>query len=48
MARTGRPLVMPMVSFCQVSDEGIVHARFVYDFSGLLLQTGVLKAKPGH
>ncbi len=44
---TGQRLVLPMVSLCRFKDEGIAYARYVYDFSGLLLKTGVLKAKPG-
>ena len=44
---TGQRLVLPMVSLCRFKDDGIAYARFLYDFSGLLLKTGVLKAKPG-
>ena len=36
-----------MVSLYRFKEDGIAYARFVYDFSGLLLKTGALKAKPG-
>jgi hypothetical protein len=35
-----------MVWLCEVEDGLIVHARAIYDFSGLLIQIGALKAKP--
>ena len=41
-----RPALVPMVIVCRVSDGLIVHERRVYDFTGLLVQIGVLKAKP--
>ena len=44
---TGQRLVLPMVSLCRFKADGIAYARYIYDFSGLLLKTGVLKAKPG-
>jgi hypothetical protein len=31
---------------CQVADGLIVHERRIYDFTGMLVQIGVLKAKP--
>jgi hypothetical protein len=37
---------MPIVVLCEFSDHQIVHERRVYDFTGLLIQIGVLKAKP--
>ena len=43
---TGKPFRAPMVWLCEVRDGQIVHSRPVYDFSGVLIQIGVLKAKP--
>jgi predicted ester cyclase len=43
---TGKPFHAPMVWLCEVEDGLIVHARAIYDFSGLLIQIGALKAKP--
>jgi hypothetical protein len=37
---------MPAVFFYQLEHGKIVRERRVYDFTGLLLQIGVLKAKP--
>ena len=46
MAPSGRPALLPMVVVCQVADGLIVHERRIYDFTGMLVQIGVLKAKP--
>ena len=46
MAPSGRPALVPMVIVCRVSGGLIVHERRVYDFTGMLVQIGVLKAKP--
>jgi hypothetical protein len=35
-----------MVTVCRVADGLIVHERRIYDFTGMLVQIGVLKAKP--
>jgi steroid delta-isomerase-like uncharacterized protein len=43
---TGKPARLPMVAVCRVADGLIVHERRVYDFTGMLVQIGVLKAKP--
>jgi predicted ester cyclase len=43
---TGKPFRLSMVWLCRVRDGKIVHLRAVYDFSGMLIQIGVLKAKP--
>ena len=43
---TGRAFRVPMVWICRVKDGLIVHSRPVYDFSGVLIQIGVLRAKP--
>ena len=46
MEPSGRPAHVPMVWVGQVADGLIVRERRVYDFTGLLVQIGVLKAKP--
>src|SRR5262249_49681083 len=43
---TGKPFTLPMVILSTVENGTIVHERRVYDFTGLLVQIGVLKAKP--
>jgi steroid delta-isomerase-like uncharacterized protein len=43
---TGKRFTMPMVFLLTVAGGQIVHERRVYDFTGLLIQLGVLKAKP--
>jgi hypothetical protein len=35
------------VSVCTLKGGKIQHERRIYDFTGLLIQIGVLKAKPG-
>jgi len=46
MPATGRPFSLSMVSLCEFQDGLIARERRVYDFHGLLLQIGALKAKP--
>ena len=46
MAPSGRPAVVPIVLFSKVRNGEIVYERRVYDFTGLLVQIGVLKARP--
>jgi steroid delta-isomerase-like uncharacterized protein len=46
MSPTGRPALLPMVIVCRVKDGLITHERRIYDFTGMLVQIGVLKAKP--
>jgi steroid delta-isomerase-like uncharacterized protein len=46
MPPTGRSVSVPIVFFYEVRDGGIVRERRVYDFTGVLVQVGVLKAKP--
>lgn len=46
MAPSGRPAQLPMVFVCEVADGFITHERRIYDFTGMLVQIGVLKAKP--
>ena len=43
---TGRPMEFLMASLMTVADGFIVDERRIYDFTGLLVQIGVLKAKP--
>jgi steroid delta-isomerase-like uncharacterized protein len=43
---TGKPFRLPIVWFCRVDGGHIVHSRPIYDFSGMLIQIGVMKAKP--
>ena len=43
---TGKPFRLPVVWIFKVSDGQFVHVRAIYDFTGLLVQIGVLKAKP--
>jgi steroid delta-isomerase-like uncharacterized protein len=46
MPATGRPAQLPMVVVCRVADGLIAHERRIYDFTGMLVQIGVLKARP--
>jgi hypothetical protein len=43
---TGRPAQLPIVFVCKVANGLITHERRIYDFTGMLVQIGVLKAKP--
>lgn len=43
---TGKQFTMPAVFFYELKDGQIVRERRIYDFTGLLVQIGVLKAKP--
>lgn len=43
---TGKKFTMPMVFLFVIRDGKIQHERRVYDFTGLMIQLGVLKAKP--
>jgi predicted ester cyclase len=43
---SGRPFSFSMVSLCEMRDGFIVHERRIYDFTGLLVQVGAIKAKP--
>lgn len=45
-APSGRPAQLPVVFVCHVADGLITHERRIYDFTGMLVQIGVLKAKP--
>ena len=43
---TGKRFKIPAVFFYQLANGKIVRERRIYDFTGLLVQIGVLKAKP--
>jgi steroid delta-isomerase-like uncharacterized protein len=43
---TGKPFRFPLVFLYTLDDYQIVHDRRIYDFTGMLVQIGVLKAKP--
>jgi steroid delta-isomerase-like uncharacterized protein len=43
---TGKPFNLPIVILSTVDDGLIVHERRIYDFTGFLVQIGLLKAKP--
>ena len=43
---TDKPFRLPMIVLFTVKDGHILHERRIYDFTGLLVQIGVLKAKP--
>lgn len=42
---TNKPFRLPLVWLCEVDQGAITHSRPVYDFSGMLIQLGVLKVK---
>ena len=46
MPPTGRQVTIPMVFLYEFKDGKIIRDRRVYDFTGLLIQIGTLKAKP--
>jgi hypothetical protein len=43
---TGRPFRVPVMWLFTVKDHQFVHVRPIYDFTGTLVQIGLLKAKP--
>lgn len=43
---TGKPFRFTIVFLYELKDRRIVRERRIYDFTGLLVQIGVLKAKP--
>jgi steroid delta-isomerase-like uncharacterized protein len=43
---TGKPFRLPIVFLCTLSGGRITAERRIYDFTGLLVQVGVLRAKP--
>jgi steroid delta-isomerase-like uncharacterized protein len=47
MAASHRPVSVPIVFFYELRDGVIARERRIYDFTGVLVQVGLLKAKPG-
>ena len=43
---SGKPFRVPLLILLTVKDQQIVSERRIYDFTGLLIQIGVLKARP--
>jgi steroid delta-isomerase-like uncharacterized protein len=43
---TGKPFKLPSVWFYTLTDLQFVYVRPIYDFTGMLVQIGLLKAKP--
>jgi steroid delta-isomerase-like uncharacterized protein len=43
---TGKPFRLRSVRLYTLNEHQIVHERRIYDFTGMLVQIGVLKAKP--
>jgi steroid delta-isomerase-like uncharacterized protein len=46
MAPTGKHFSFAAVLICTMREREIAHERRIYDFTGFLLEIGVLKAKP--
>lgn len=46
LPRTDKPFLLPMVFMYTLKDDKVVHERRIYDFTGMLIQIGVLKTKP--
>jgi steroid delta-isomerase-like uncharacterized protein len=46
MPPTGRAVSVPVVFVYELRDGRIAHERRIYDFTGVLVQVGLLKAKP--
>ena len=46
MPATNRTFRLPVAFMYELKDRKIVRERRIYDFTGMLLQIGVLKAKP--
>jgi steroid delta-isomerase-like uncharacterized protein len=46
MAPTGKRFSFAAVLICTLRDGQIAHEKRIYDFTGFLLEIGVLKAKP--
>ena len=46
MPPSGRRVSVPVVFIYQLGDGRIMHEHRIYDFTGMLVQVGLLKAKP--
>jgi steroid delta-isomerase-like uncharacterized protein len=44
---SGKPIRVPVIVICRVSGGEIVFERRVYDFTGMMVQIGVLDARSG-
>lgn len=42
---TGKPFRIPLLFLCTVQENLITHSHPIYDFTGMLVQIGVLKTK---
>lgn len=43
---THKPFQIAMICICELRDGAIAHERRIYDFTGMLVQIGILRAKP--
>jgi predicted ester cyclase len=43
---TGKPFRISLVLLCTLNEQLIVHEQRIYDFTGMLMQIGLLKARP--
>ncbi len=43
---SGKPMSIPLAVACRFDKGEIVHERRIYDFTGMLVQIGVLQARP--
>ena len=48
MSPTGKAFAVPGVFLFELRDGKIVRERRIYDFTSLLIQTGLMKAKPAN
>lgn len=48
IAPTGKPFSMTVAFIHQLRDRKIVREQRIYDFAGMLIQIGVLKARPAN
>jgi predicted ester cyclase len=46
LAPTHKHILLPLARLVETADGLITHERRIYDFTGLLVQVGVLRAKP--
>jgi len=46
LAPTGKMFRVPAVFICEFKEGRIVQERRIYDFTGVLVRIGLLKAKP--
>jgi hypothetical protein len=46
VSASGKPFHLTVAFLYELKDRRIVRERRIYDFTGLLVQVGLLKAKP--